>query len=373
MKADELAAYGPLLAEVRARITSARSRAALAVNAELIAVYWDVGRLIDARQQEEGWGSAVIPRLAADIQNELPDVRGFSERNIKRMLAFYRAYPTSADLVPQPAAQLADPAAKRGTADDSTPTVATARPTGAMLALPWGHHAVIIEKVKDHDTRLWYIGRSVEQGWSRSDLTRAIQRDEHRRVGSAVTNFERTLPPDQAAAAVEVFKDPYVFDFLTLGEPFREAELEAGLVAHVERFLVELGAGFAFVGRQVDLTVGDEDFRIDLLFFHLRLRAFIVVELKAGAFRPEHTGQLTFYCSVVDDQLRHPDDAKTIGLLLCQSGNRLVAEYALSAIDQPLGVSTYDLTRDLPDDLVSMLPTVEEIEAELSGHGEGQP
>lgn len=370
MNASELAAYGPLLAEIRARIQSARARAALAVNAELIALYWDVGRMIHARQQDEGWGAAVIPRLAADIRNDLPEVRGFSQRNVKRMLAFYRAYPATRPFVPQ--------AVARTTAPGGT-EVATAESTAAsldatsvpMLALPWGHHATIIEKVKDPDQRLWYVARSVEQGWSRSDLTRAIQRDEHRRVGSAVTNFERTLPPDQAAAAVEVFKDPYVFDFLTLGEPFREAELEAGLVAHVERFLVELGAGFAFVGRQVDLTVGDEDFRIDLLFFHLRLRAFIVVELKAGAFRPEHTGQLTFYCSVVDDQLRHPDDAKTIGLLLCQSGNRLVAEYALSAIDQPLGVSTYDLTRDLPDDLVSMLPTVDEIEAELSGHDEG--
>lgn len=232
-----------------------------------------------------------------------------------------------------------------------------------------GAHATIIEKVKDPDQRLWYVARSVEQGWSRSDLTRAIQRDEHGRVGRAVTNFDRTLSPDQAAATTAVFKDPYVFDFLTLGDPFHEAELEAGLVAHVEWFLVELGAGFAFVGRQVDLTVGDDDFRIELLFFHLRLRAYVVVELKAGKLRPEHAGQLNFYCSVVDDQVRHADDEKTIGLLLCQSGDRLVAEYALRDIDKPLGVSTYDLTRDLPDDLVSVLPTVEEIEAELGGNG----
>lgn len=353
MNASELAAYGPLLAEVRARITSARSRAALSVNAEMLHLYWDIGRMIDARQQEEGWGRAVIPRLAADIRNDLPDIRGFSARNLDRMVAFYRAYPCHREISPQAVAQMTDPPA-----DDPDP---------GLLNLPWGHHAVILTKVKDADQRLWYVARSVDQGWSRSDVTRAIQRDEHGRVGKAATNFDRTLPADQPAAAVEAFKDPYLFDFLTLGEPFREAELEAGLVAHVERFLVEMGQGFAFVGRQVEVTVGDDDFRIDLLFFHLRLRCFVVVELKAGSFRPEHTGQLNFYCSVVDDQLRHPDDAKTIGLLLCRSGNRLVAEYALRDIDKPLGVSTYDLTRDLPAGLTSVLPTVEQLEAELGG------
>ncbi|HXH57903.1 PDDEXK nuclease domain-containing protein [Iamia sp.] len=258
MNASELAAYGPLLAEVRARITSARSRAALAVSGEMLHLYWDIGRMVDASQQEEGWGAAVIPRLAADIQNDLPDIRGFSARNLDRMVAFYRAYSRAAEISPQAVAQMADPSA-----DDPDP---------ALLTLPWGHHAVILTKLKDPDTRLWYVGRAVDQGWSRSELTRAIQREEHGRVGKAATNFDRTLPADQAAAAVETFKDPYLFDFLTLGEPFRKAELEARLVAHVERFLVEMGQGFAFVGRQVEVTVGDDDFRIDLLFFHLRPR-----------------------------------------------------------------------------------------------------
>jgi predicted nuclease of restriction endonuclease-like (RecB) superfamily len=356
MKPDRLAAYGPLLAEVRTRIQSARSRTALAVNSELIRLYWDIGRLIDARQQEEGWGAEVISRLAGDIRNDLPDVRGFSRPNIYRMLAFHRAYPNDPAFVSQ---------AVRQTNDDPGPTSSGA--DTPMLAIPWGHHCLIVNKVKDPATRRWYIARTVDQGWSRSDLTRAIEREEHGRVGMAATNFERTLPADRAASTREVFKDPYLFDFLTLGEPFHEAELEASLVEHVERFLLELGQGFAFVGRQVDLTVDGEDFRLDLLFYHLRLRAYVVVELKVGAFRPEHTGQLNFYCSVVDDQLRHPADEKTIGLLLCQTGSRLVAEYALRDIDKPLGVSTYDLTRELPTGLTSVLPSIEEIEAELGG------
>ncbi|HWV34332.1 MAG TPA: PDDEXK nuclease domain-containing protein [Thermomicrobiales bacterium] len=343
MTSNDLSDYARLLGDVRSRIQAARSRAALAVNAELIRLYWDIGQLIDSRQAAEGWGARVVDRLAADIRNDLPEIKGFSRLNIQRMVAFFRAYRGESAIVSQAVTQL--PATLEG--------------------VPWGHHVVILTKIKDPTAREWYLRQTVEQGWSRSALTRAIERDEYGRAGRAVSNFARTLPPDQAAIALQSFKDPYIFDFLTLDTDFREAELEAGLIEHVERFLLELGQGFAFVGRQIDLAVGSETYRLDLLFYHLRLRAFIVVELKLGAFKPEYAGKLNFYCSVVDDVYRHDDDTKTIGLLLCQTGDRLVAEYALRDIHKPLGLSTYDLTRSLPAEMASSLPTIEQIESEL--------
>lgn len=341
---NELSDYALLLAEVRRRIQAARSRAALAINAELIRLYWDIGQLIDRKQAEEGWGSRVIERLSSDIRNDLPDVKGFSWRNLQSMVAFYRAYKSSDAILQQAVAEL----------------------PAEVSEVPWGHHVVIVSKIREPDARQWYLAQTVEQGWSRSSLTRAIERDEYGRAGKTISNFARTLPTDLAALAQQTFKDPYIFDFLTLDAGFREAELEAGLVEHVERFLLQLGQGFAFVGRQIDLAVGDETYRVDLLFFHLRLRAFVVVELKAGAFKPEYAGKLNFYCSVVDDVYRHSGDGKTIGLLLCQSGDRLVAEYALRDIHKPLGLSTYDLTWSLPEAMASSLPTIEQIETELA-------
>ncbi|MBX3427114.1 MAG: DUF1016 family protein [Pirellulales bacterium] len=350
--------FAALLGDVKLRIQSAQTRAMTAVNAELVRLYWDIGRLIDERQQTEGWGASVIPRLAAELCNELPEVKGFSARNIGRMIAFFREYPDPALILPQAVAKLPTgqklPQAVAKTAGDSL-----------LWAVPWGHHAWLLEKVKNPAHRRWYMEQTLAGGWSRNILTLMIDSQAHERAGKAVTNFDQLLPGAQSDLAQQALKDPYIFDFLTLTEPFQERELETGLLAHLEKFLLELGQGFAFVGRQYRLDVGEEDYYIDLLFYHLRLRAFVVIDLKKGSFKPEYAGKLNFYCNVVNDQLRHADDQPTIVLILCQSKDNVLAEYALSGIDKPIGVSSYELTRALPPALQSALPTVEEIEAEI--------
>jgi predicted nuclease of restriction endonuclease-like (RecB) superfamily len=354
------AGYAQLLKDIKVRIQQSRTRAIFSLNAEMIRLYWDIGRLIDERQQQEGWGAAVIPRLARELHNELPEEKGYSERNIKRMLAFYRAYRNPAAIVPQLVAQLATaPKVPRAVAQ-------TAPPTDSLLWLvPWGHHSVLMEKVSDLAARRWYMEQTLAGGWSRDVLSMAIGSEEYRRRGGAVTNFDQILPSPQSDLAQQTLKDPYIFDFVTLDKPFHERELETHLIHHLERFLLELGQGFAFVGRQYRIEVDGSDFYIDLLFYHLKLRAFIVIDLKTGAFRPEFAGKINFYCNVVNDTLRHPTDQPTIGLILCQGKDRMLAEYALAGIDKPIGVSSYELTRALPANLQSALPTVEQIEAEL--------
>jgi predicted nuclease of restriction endonuclease-like (RecB) superfamily len=350
--------YSALLAEVKQRIRHAQTRAVLAVNAELIRLYWEIGQMLDIRQTAEGWGTAVIPRLAQDIRNELPEEKGFSERNIKRMLAFYREYPDLA-FVPQAVAQL-KPATK-------VPQGVALFSADLMQAIPWGHHLMLIEKIKDLHARRWYMQATLSNGWSRSILQTQIETTAHIRQGKTTNNFVRRLPQPQSDLVQQALKDPYLFDFLTLEQPFHERELETGLVHHLEKFLLELGQGFAFVGRQHHLVVGDQDFYIDLLFYHVRLRCFVVVELKRGAFKPEYAGKMNFYCSVMDDKLKHPQDAPTIGLILCQQHNAVIAEYALRGMDTPIGISTFELTRALPTELASKLPSIEQIERELGG------
>jgi predicted nuclease of restriction endonuclease-like (RecB) superfamily len=353
--------FSKLLTEVKARIQQAQTRAMMAVNAELVQLYWDIGRIIADRQKREGWGTAVIPRLARELANELPDEKGFSERNIKRMLTFFRAYPDPAANVPQTVAQI--------TTNEKVPQAVaqSAHDLNSILwSIPWGHHAFLMEKVKDQTTRIWYMQHTLANGWSRNILQAMMKSEAHTRQGQAITNFERLLPSPQSDLVQQTLKDPYIFDFLTLQEPFHERELETNLLHELERFLLELGQGFAFVGRQYPLAVGDKDFFIDLLFYHLKLRCFVVIDLKKGEFKPEYAGKMNFYLSVVDDQLRHEADAPSIGLILCQDRNHIVAEYALRGVSKPIGISEYELTRALPATLKSALPTVEEIEAELA-------
>lgn len=347
-----------LLREIKSRIQQAQTRAMLSVNAELVKLYWDIGRMIAARQQQEGWGAAVIPRLARKLEDELAAVKGFSERNIGRMIAFYREYPTPQDFVPQAAAKIE--------ASEKVPQAAAKLPESLLWSIPWFHQIVLMEKVKDRTARLWYMQQTLANGWSRHILLAMIQSEVHARQGQAITNFERLLPSPQSDLIQQSLKDPYIFDFLTLQEPFHERELETNLLNQFERFLLELGQGFAFVGRQHYLKVGDREFYMDLLFYHLKLRCFVVIDLKKGEFKPEYAGKMNFYLSVVDDQLRHEADAPSIGLILCQDRNHIVAEYALRGTDKPIGISEYELTRALPTSLKSSLPTVEEIEAELA-------
>jgi len=348
--------YPSLLENIKQRIRTAQVRATLCANAELIHLYWDIGRAIAQQQEHKGWGSGVIPRLARDIRNELPKVKGFSERNIDRMVAFYREYPGLEPISPPVVAK-----------SSTNQTAAIGQPLIAQL--PWAHHVLLMQKVKDLPTRFWYMRQTLAQGWSRNVLALMIDSRAHQRQGKAVTNFDQLLPPAQSDLATQALKDPYIFDFLTLEEPFHERELETSLLTQVEKFLLELGQGFAFVGRQYHLDVGQEDFYLDLLFYHLRLRCFMVIDLKKGPFKAEYAGKMNFYCNVVDDRLRHPADQPTIGLILCQDKNRSVAQYALKGVNKAIGISEYQLTRALPAKLKSSLPSIEEIEAELSAAG----
>lgn len=363
-KRSSLPDYARMLGEIKTRIRTAQVKAVFAANREMILLYWDIGRMIAERQQREGWGAAVIPRLARDIRNELPEVKGFSERNIGYMIRFAREY--GEPILQQAAAKLP------GKAISPPPLSKLPEPVKLPIVqqlaaqIPWFHHVLLMEKVPDLSVRLWYMRQIIEQGWSRNTLALMITGSAYERQGQAVSNFADRLPPAQSDLAQQTLKDPYIFDFLTLEEPFHERELETHLVRHLEKFLVELGQGFAFVGRQVHVDVGEDDFYIDLLFYHLRLRCFVVIELKKGAFKPEYAGKLNFYLNVVDDRMRHPSDNPGIGLILCQDKNRLVAEYALKGVRQAIGVSEYQLTRALPKEFRSSLPSVAAIEAELS-------
>ena len=329
--------YATLLEDLKARVLAVQHRASLAVNRELVLLYWSIGRDILARQADLGWGAKVVDRLAADLTRAFPLMKGFSPRNLKYMRAFAEAWPDE-DFVQQAAARL-----------------------------PWFHNVAILERVKEPHVRRFYVEACAQQGWSRNVLTVQMETQLHERQGRAPTNFAATLPSPQSDLALQVIKDPYVFDFLTLAADARERDLERGLLAHLRDFLIELGVGFAFAGSQVHLEVGGEDFYIDLLFYHLRLRCFVVVELKMGSFQPEYAGKMNFYLSAVDAQLRHPSDQPTIGILLCKDRNDLIVEYALRDLTKPIGVANWEtrLVASLPAELSGSLPTVEEMEAEL--------
>lgn len=328
--------YDLWLADLKTRIHSAQQRAALAANRELVLLYWQLGRDILSRQAEQGWGAKVIDRLAQDLRAAFPEMKGFSRSNLMSMRAFAEAWPDQ-QIVQQLVGQL-----------------------------PWGHNLLLLGKIKDPDLRLRYAQQTQEHGWSRNILAMHIEARSVEREGKAVTNFELRLPKPQSDLAKNVLKDPYIFDFLTIGADAGERAMETAMVEHITRFLLELGAGFAFVGRQVHIEVGGEDFYLDLLFYHLKLRCYVVVELKAGAFKPEHDGQLGFYLTAVDAERATDQDGPAIGLLLCKSKNRLVAEYALRDVHKPMGVAEYQLSKALPEELRTSLPSIEDLEAELA-------
>lgn len=329
--------YRVFLESLRARIQAARLKAALSANREVLLLYWSIGRDILARQATLGWGAKVIDRLSTDLRREFPEIKGFSPRNLKYMRAFAEAWPDEG-FVQRSVAQL-----------------------------PWGHISRILDRVSDPDARRFYVDQALQHGWSRDVLVMHIDRDLHERQGKATHNFATILPPEGSALAAQSLKDPYVFDFLNLTEDAHERDIEEAMVRHVRDTLLEMGVGFAFVGNQVRLEVAGEEWFLDLLLYHVRLHCYVVVELKGGALRPEHAGKLNFYLSAVDDLLRDAKvDGPTIGLLLCRSKNRLMAEYALRDIQKPIGVAELQLTRLLPEPLTSSLPTVEALEAELS-------
>ncbi|MBI4970841.1 MAG: DUF1016 domain-containing protein [Candidatus Omnitrophica bacterium] len=331
------AGYGLFLSELKERIRSAQIKASVSVNRELILLYWDIGREILHRQKREGWGTRVINRIAIDLNREFPQMKGFSLRNLKYMRTFAEVYPDK-PIVQQAVAQL-----------------------------PWGQNLLLIEKVKDPAVRFWYAHKAVENGWSRAVLWHQIDTKLYERQGTnkKLANFQSALPAPQSDLAHEMLKDPYNFDFLTLGEEAHERAIEKELLNHIQKFLVELGKGFAFVGNQYHLQVGDKDFYIDLLFYHLKLRCFIAIDLKTTEFQAEYAGKMNLYLSAVDDMVRHPSDQPTIGIILCKSKNKLEVEYALRDTHKPIGVSSYKLMRSVPKQLKGSLPTIEELEEEL--------
>jgi predicted nuclease of restriction endonuclease-like (RecB) superfamily len=329
--------YAEMLSALKQRIGQERQRVVFSANAAMVTLYWDIGRAILERQDQKGWGSKVVDRLSHDLHAAYPEMKGFSPRNLKYMRAFAAAWPDGAIV------------------------------QRVVARLPWRQNIALLERLRDAKTRLWYAQETLRNGWSQPILALQIEGRAHERRGKALSNFKEILPPAQSDMAAQVFKDPYLFDFLGTADARREREVEQSLVDHIQKFLLELGTGFAFVGRQVHLEVGNDDFYVDLLFYHLKLRCYVVVELKAVPFKPEFVGQINMYLSAVDDLLRHPEDKPTIGLLLVKEKKKLMVEYALRGIQKPIGVAHWEtkLVESLPADLKGALPTVEELEKEL--------
>ena len=330
--------YAATLQDLKTRIAGERLRAVLSANAAMILLYWDIGQVILQRQMAEGWGARVIDRLSNDLRQSFPDMKGLSPRNLKYMRAFAETWPDKAIV------------------------------QGPLAQITWYHNIALLEKLDTPAQRLWYAQKTLENGWSQPILCLQIERQSHARQGKAVSNFPAVLPPADSDMAVQIFKDPYLFDFLGTADPRREREVEQALMDHIQRFLLELGAGFAFMGRQVHLEIELQDFYLDLLFYHVKLRCYVVVELKAVPFDPAFVGQLNLYLSAVDDLMRQPDDKPTIGLLLCRAKSKLVVEYAMRDLKKPIGVASWEtrLVKSLPRQFKDVLPSVEDIEKELT-------
>ena len=337
--------YLSFLEDVKTRIQQSQIKAAVSVNQELIKLHWWIGKEITNRQEKEKWGSQVIEKFCKDIQSNFPGLKGFSRSNIFRMKSFYLSY----TIVAQAARQLETP-------------------PEFCLNIPWWHNVILIEKVKNFQEREWYAKNTIEHGWSRSMLELWIESNLYHRKGKAPNNFQKTLPSPQSDLAEQTLRDPYNFDFMTLIQEAREKEIEDGLMTHIQKFLLELGSGFAFVGRQVPVRVEKEDYCLDLLFYHIKLRCYFIIELKAVPFKPEFTGQMNFYLAIVDDKIKSAEDNPTIGLILCKSKNSVTVKYALEGVLSPIGVASYEtaLADALPSDFKASLPTVEEIEAEAA-------
>jgi predicted nuclease of restriction endonuclease-like (RecB) superfamily len=328
--------YKAFIYGIKQRVKTTQIRAALSVNQELLLLYWDIAERITEKQKSTTWGDGFLLQMSRDLQVEFPDMKGFSVRNIKYMRQWFQFWSTDTAIGQQAVAQI-----------------------------PWGHNLVIISKVKNTEEALFYVQKTLQNNWSRAVLTHQIESNLYQRQGKAISNFQATLPAPHSDLANQTLKDPYIFDFLSLTESHNEKELENALVEHVTRFLLELGAGFSYLGKQYKLEISGDEFFIDLLFYHVKLHCYVVVELKTGKFKPEFAGQLNFYVSAVDSVFKSEADNATIGILICKSKNNTVVEYTLKGIQNPIGVSEYSITKSLPDEFKSSLPSIEAIEAEL--------
>ncbi len=327
--------YQSDIEDLKLEISRSREKAVFSVNKELILLYWKIGKKILEMQEKEGWGTKVIDQISLDLRNHFPEIKGFGTRNLKYMRKFAEEY-RDLEFV-----------------------------QAVLAQLPWYHNITLLDKVSNENDRAFYIVQAVENSWSRNTMVRQIETKLHERQGQAITNFKSRLLSPQSGNAQNALKDPYIFDFLSISDDAQEREIEKTLVSHMERFIMELGVGFSFVGRQYHLEVGDQDFYVDLLFYHLKLRCFIVVELKDTNFKPEYAGKMNFYLSVVDDTLKHESDQPSIGLILCKNKNNVLAEYALRDMTKPIGLAEYNFTKGLPENLKTALPTIAELEEEL--------
>lgn len=323
--------------DLKSKIHAAQTKVALTINSQLLELYWEIGKDISERQENTDWGSKFIEQTAIELKNEFPEIKGFSRRNLYAIRQWYKFYSEKYQFVPQSVAQI-----------------------------PWGHNRLIISKIKDIAEAEFYCNETIKNGWDRDTLEIQIENQLFSNKGNAITNFQETLPAAQSKLATETLKDPYNFDFLGLQNDALERAIEDELVKNITKFLLELGKGFAFLGRQYKIEISETDYFIDLLFYHLDLRCYIVIELKAGKFKPEYAGKLNFYLSAVDSQIKKPEDNKTIGILLCKKKDRIEAEYALRDINKPMGISEYRLTDAIPENIKTKLPSIEELENELT-------
>lgn len=341
--------YATLLKQVKARVALAQKKAIYAANEEMLIMYWDIGKLLSDSQKQIGWGNNALEQLSNDLKNEYPKVKGFSVRNCQVMVQFYNEYNQQLTNTQQPVAHL--------------PSASITLP---VKQLSWSHNVILMQKVKDLKARYWYMLQCLKNGWGRNFLIEAIQQDYYHSYGALANNFDATLPELQAKQVKETLKDPYIFDMLTFTDEYDERDIELGLIKHIEKFLLQMGAGFAFMGRQYHIEVSEKDFYIDILMYNAFMHRYLVVELKRGEFQPEYIGKLNFYCSAVDNMLCREGDNQTIGLLLCQHKDSIMAEYALRDVHKPIGISDYELGSALPKDIKSRLPSIEELEKELS-------
>jgi predicted nuclease of restriction endonuclease-like (RecB) superfamily len=352
--------YKTWLTEIKLRIRTVQIKASLSVNSEMLRFYLGLGEDIVVKQATAKWGDGFLPQLSRDLMAEFPEVKGFSLSNLKYIRQWYLFYNRNQVIGQQTVGQLADQIVSQMTQDTFGQQVVV-----QITAIPWGHNIAIISKCKDVEEALYYVQNTMIHNWSRSVLIHQMESGLYRREGKSVNNFAVALPKPQSDLAKQTLKDPYLFDFLTMTKEYNERDLERGLIAHITQFLLELGAGFAYIGRQIRIQVGEKEFFIDLLFYHTKLHCHVVIELKTADFEPEHAGKLNFYIKAIDSQFRKEGDEPTIGILLCKTKDKLVVEYALSDIHKPMGVSEYQITQSLPDDLKPSLPSIEEMEREL--------
>lgn len=348
--------YKAWLKSLKDKIQSSQIKAAMKVNQELLQLYWGLGQEIYEKEQQANWGDALIEQLSKDLAAAFPAMKGFSRTNLFYIRQWYLFYTTGNKKVPQLVGQFQE-ISKSGLNPEFVPQL--------VAQIPWGHNREIISKCQDVEEALFYVQQTLQNNWSRAVLVAQMESGLYKRKGKTLDNFSTTLPQPQADLARETFKNPYNFDFLTIGEQARERDMEQALVDHIQKFLLELGQGFAYMGKQYPLRVGTSDFFLDLLFYHTRLRCYVVVELKVTEFQPEFAGKLNFYLNVIDDQLRYETDGPSIGILLCKTPDKVVVEYALRNISSPLGVAEYRLTESIPENLKGKLPSVEDLENEL--------